>query len=222
MSTADDLLAEIKATLPTTIQPSLTSTSALSDLFEAYLFSIIVEAAQEEDAQVHYRNIDGAIPSTFTFRTSPGRIYSDTHPYTYAVLDFDTKPLLEVHLGIQVSGKSGVLHECDVAVLGHDEAETCRQNRVSPRSHKLIIAAECKHYADNLALGLARSFRGLSADLSTTECYFVSNIGSRSVEQYLTRRAQKWGHGIRPSASREVERLRNAFQQAFVHYKAVT
>jgi hypothetical protein len=214
------LATQIQATLGAAVRPTLTSASAVSDLFEGYLFCVVVAAARAEGARVEYENVDGTPATTFTFRTSPGQIFSRAQPYSYATIEFAGKPMLELHMGVQVSGKSGVLHECDVAVIWHDEAETCRVNRVAPRSHKVLLAVECKHYGDHLPLGLARAFHGLSADLSTQECYFVSNIGSRSIEKYLTKRSRKWYHRIRPQARPEVERLRNSFRTAFVHFKA--
>ncbi|MGO8675969.1 MAG: hypothetical protein ACLQVX_08865 [Limisphaerales bacterium] len=48
--------------------------SDLSDLYELYVFSLVVDAAQEEGAQVYFRDVHGNSPSGLVFRTGPGDI----------------------------------------------------------------------------------------------------------------------------------------------------
>ena len=199
---------------------SLNSASAASDLFEGYIFSLIIEAARHEGASVEFRNVNGQRINYFVFRTSPGYIYSTRHAYSHALITFPNLPLLEVHIGVRVHGKSTVLHECDVAVIEHDECETCRQNQVSPKSSKVLLSVECKFYSTTLHLNLARSFIGLEADLSTKDAFFVSNNSSSSVEKFLTRRSKKWEHRVIPSSLNESTKLRYAFQTVFKEFKA--
>jgi hypothetical protein len=220
MSINVDLLADIQTTLGQTITPNLSVTSNVSDIFEAYVFSLVIEAARTEDAIVQYRDVHGQSPVTFVFRTAPGYIFSTAHPYTHAVISFQGKPPLEAHAGVRVVGKSGVLHECDVAVIEQAEAETCRQRQVPPRSTKVLVAVECKFYSTPLQLYLARSFIGLASDLSTKDPIFVTNNRSNSLEKLLSSRRMKWEHNLIPSASVEVLRLRHEFQGAFKTFKA--
>lgn len=220
MTVAADLLARIEATFGSAISPSLTSASDTSDLFEAYVFCLVLEAALAEGALVTYRDVNGAEPKSFVFRTSPGYIFSITQPYTHAVISFPNKSPLEAHIGVRVLGKSGVLHECDVAVIERDEAETCRQRRVPPRSSKVLIAVECKFYSTPLQLHLARAFIGLTTDLSAEKPVFVTNSGSQSLEKLLSGRDREWEHNLSPNATMEVQRLKAKFQIAFQHYKA--
>lgn len=215
------LLAEVQAALGSTISPSLSVASAASDIFEAYVFSLILQAARIEGADVRFRDVTGSVPTTFVFRTSPGYIFSTRHPYTHAVITFPGKPILESHLGVRVSGRSEVLHECDVAVLFQAEAETCRRNRVSPRSSKLLFGVECKFYTTDIKLDLARAFIGLQTDLSSRDCFFVINTTSDSVEKLLARRRKSCGTSIVPSSMVAVERLRSAFQTSFANFKAM-
>jgi hypothetical protein len=214
------LLVEIQNALGGAIIPSLTAADAASDIFEAYILSLVIGAARAEGATIEYRDVFGATPTTFVFRTSPGYIFSRTQPYTHAIIDFQNKPTLEAHVGVRVSGQSKVLHECDVAVLDQTEAETCRQNQVSPRSSKVLLAIECKFYSTNLPLGLARSFIGLESDLSARDCYFVVNTSSASVEKLLASKRRHWEHQIIPSSTNTVSRLRSSFQTAFNNFKA--
>mgnify|MGYP000845338428 CR=1 FL=1 len=220
MTIPTDLLNQIANTFGATISSSLTTASDTSDIFEAYVFSLVLEAARTEGATITYRDVLGNTPTSFIFRTSPGYIFSTNRNYTHAVILFPNKAPLEVHIGVRVVGKSGVLHECDVAVIEQSEAETCRQRQVPPRSSKVLIAVECKFYSTPLQLHLARAFIGLTTDLSVTKPIFVSNSSSDSLEKLLSGRDRAWEHNLIPSAMVEVMRLRHKFQDAFQTYKA--
>jgi hypothetical protein len=111
------LLAQIQAAIGASMTPTLTNASSGSDIFEAYVPSIVIEAAQAEGGAVTFRNVDGSVPTTFTFRTSPGHIWWDSQPYTHVQIQFSDVPLLKAHMGVYVSGKSGLIHEADVLVL---------------------------------------------------------------------------------------------------------
>lgn len=221
MTSNASLLTAIQSALGSSLTPSLSTTSSTSDIFEAYIFSIILEAASIEGATITFEDVFGGNPSVFYFRTSPGYIFSTTQPYTHAVIQFPNKPILEAHIGIRVTGKSGVLHECDVSVLHQSEAITCRNNLVSPRSSKLVMAIECKFYSTSIPLGLARAFIGLHTDLSAQESFFVVNTNSASVEKLLAKRDRYCGIDIVPASPVTVDKLRNAFQSEFYRYKAM-
>src|SRR5438034_974802 len=139
MASLPSLLASIQATLGPAMSPSLTAASAGSDLFEAYVFSLVLDAAENEEANIQFQNVNGSNSGIFTFRTSPGHIWWDSQPYTHAELQFPDCPLLEAHLGVYVTGKSGLIHEADVLVLLSEEAQLCRHNRVPPRSRTAWI-----------------------------------------------------------------------------------
>lgn len=141
MSIRSDLLAEIKGALGGAIAPNLTARSQGADLYEAYVWSLVVEAARSEGASISFLNVfGGRVTADFIFRTSPGNIFSATQPYSHALISFPNCPDLEAHVGIFVAGKSGVAHECDVAVLYSDEAHVCRGENVHPHLtlYKLI------------------------------------------------------------------------------------
>lgn len=180
------LMNQIRLALGNSINPNLTTRSAVFDLFEAYIFSFLIEAAKTEpNVNIEYVNTNGTKATTFTFRTSPGQIFNGL--YTHAEITFQRKRPLEAHVGVRVSGISKVLHECDVLLLEKSEAEICRNNKVSPQSSKAILAGECKYYSPrNFGIKLAREFLGLTSDFSSNcKYYFIYNTTSQSVEELL-------------------------------------
>jgi hypothetical protein len=218
----EQLLAEIEQALGAAIRPSLTAGSAADDLYEAYLFTLVISAAKAEGGSITYRCINGGFPNPFIFRTSPGYIGSRQHNYGYAEIEFTGCPILEAHVGIRVSGHSNVLHECDISVLLKDEADLCRAgpDLIAPRSSKIVIAIEAKYYTRDVPLHLGRSFLGLTRDLSADRVFFVANRSGRSVEKLLSHKKQLWERPINPSETVAVTRLRNALQTAFKDYQA--
>ena len=213
------LLQQIETAISTVVGPGVGSFSSASDLFEAYIFSIVLDAARAEGATIEFRDVAGKLAQRLVLRSSPGHIYSTVQPYTHAVISFSGKNALEIHIGVRVAGKSGVLHECDVAVIDQDEADTCRFQQVPPRSYRVLVAVECKFYSTLLQLNLGRSFIGLTTDVSAKRTFFVTNTSSESIERLLTRRKKAWERNVVPASNLEVTRLKNAFQQCFRDYK---
>jgi hypothetical protein len=170
------------------IPSNLTSSSAVDNIYEVYLFTLVLIAAQREGATIRLRDQNNTNPSTLHFRTSPGYITSQRRDYSYAEIWFGSKPGLEAHVSIMISGHSHVLHECDVCVLLQSEADFCRRSldRVAPRSSKVILNIEAKFYTTPLSLGLGRSFLGLTTDLSSQGSFLVTNTSSSSLEKLLS------------------------------------
>lgn len=213
------LLAEIQAALGTAMSPSLTTADRANDIFEAYVFGRLIEAAKAEGAVLAYQHVTPTASTTFTFRTSPGHIWSDARPYTHAVIMFPGKPLLEAHLGVYFAGGSKVAHEADFAVLTRDEAITCRHNQAIPRAASLVLGVECKFYTSSLWVGLARGFLGLCADFGGKDWFFVTNTEAQSTQQLLAYRRKNWEHRITPASQNDVGRLQALFQNVFKNFK---
>lgn len=203
MTTPGQLAAEVAARLGPAVAPNLTSANYAYDLYEAYIFTLVLSAARREGFGVAYEHITAAPPNTFTFRTSPGHIYTATQPYSYAVLTAQRGLELEAHVGIRALGKSRVAHECDVIVLRRDESVLCRANRVDPVHNHAELVVECKFYAAALGLGLLRSFLGLSADLGGPETRLVSNVSSRSLARLFKSHKRKWEDELVPGSLEE-------------------
>lgn len=213
MTRVGDLLAELRATLGAHTV-SYSSASAANDVYEGFVFSLVVATAAEAGAVVHYEDVRKRATGDLVFRTSPGRLHSTTRPYTHAVVQFAGTPALEVHVGVFVQGNSRVSHECDVLVLHGDEADECRRTGMLPRTRKCVLAIECKHYVGHLPLGQARGFVGLADDLGKTASVFVTNTSSDSVVRYLSHRGEGWEHHVVPTAP-QLDHLRSTIRMAF-------
>ncbi|WP_066425695.1 hypothetical protein [Anabaena sp. 4-3] len=215
------LIQGIKSRIGNLVQLGFGSSTDLSDLYEAYVFSILIRAAQNEGANIRFQNALEQDAQFLIFRRSPGQIYVATQPYTHAVIEFNDKPVLEAHVGIRIQGRSQVSHECDLCVLLQEEARSCRSISYEPRHTKVIIAIECKHYTSDLQLHLGRSFIGLASDLNVKEdIYFISNRTSDNIEKLLSNHRKKWEHNIIPRQVNEIQRLMYAFQRNFKDFKA--
>jgi hypothetical protein len=214
-----DLLAEISRLLGMLpLPPHAASHVRDNDLFEQFVFGLLVDAARAEGASVSHRSPDGRRTSTLCFRISPGWIYRHGPGYTHALIAFDGKIPLEAHIGIRLRGSSEVEHECDVVALLADHAIECRTNGISPASKSALIAIECKHLAGSTDLNYARSFVGLARDLTAKHEFFVTNSTSRSVERILHEQRLKWERNVRPINVDVSDKLRSAFREVFKGY----
>lgn len=227
MPVQQDLIDAIDAALTSAISASYTTASAANDIFEAYVWSLIVAAARAEGAAITFQSVNGAAVTQLIFRTSPGRIYSTHKQYTHAVLDFrgcqgvsPNCPNLEAHIGVFVTGKSGILHECDVAVLDRSEAVLCRSQSVHPRNSKLLSAVECKFYTGTLQLGLARAFLGLTEELSKSERFLVTNSSSPTAQKMVTYHKVEWEFRLDLRDPSIASNLQARFARMFRNYKA--
>ncbi len=214
----DPLLAELRQILGTLVQATNWDAAAPEDRFEGYIFALTLEAAEKEGATVRYENRNGFFNGVCTFRTSPGHIWSDARPYTHAVLSFPNKPDVEVHVGIYLQGRSGVLHEADVVVLPRSEALTCRQNRAEPRAASAILTIECKFYDTPPGIRLGRSFIGLSAEFGRNKAFFVLNQIPGNLGKLFTTHDRHWEQSIYPSSTSDVGRLIGNLQTPFKAY----
>jgi hypothetical protein len=216
-----DMWDDIVAALGAAASANLSSASSGNDLYECYIWSMVLDAAKESGASIRLRTRSGAPATNFYFRTTPSSIFSTQHDYCHAEIRFPGLPVLEAHIGIYVSGKSRVNHECDVAVVYQDEAETCRANNVHPRSSKVLMSVECKYYLSSaLGVDLGRSFLGLSDDIYTDGRFFVSTQNKGSVDRLFARHRKEFEIGLSPLAPKLETRLQGSFEKVFRNYTA--
>lgn len=162
------------------------SAGQANDAFEVYVLALVIAAAQQEGADVHFESNRGVVnPSPLRFRTSPGRIYSPAQEYSHVVIAFDDGLEFEGHVGVYVEGLAGVVHECDVLVVDRSEGEFCRRNAVHPKKSAARITAECKFYSGKLGIGLSREFLGATTELGREGRFFLSNSDGRAVDRVL-------------------------------------
>jgi hypothetical protein len=159
----DTLLSAVETGLGLTAALGYSSGAAVEDVYEALVWWRLVRAAESLGWTRTLRNPDGPVVDDFIFRVGPGRIYSPL-PFSFAQLDHEYWPSLEVHLGIMVDGRSDVGHEFDVVALTKVEADAARSGGRNPHWSEVAAHAECKFYVGKISLGLARGVWGLSAD----------------------------------------------------------
>jgi hypothetical protein len=215
------LLENINQQLKHSLNPDLKTAKDFEDWFKFYIFNIIVKAARNEGAFVYYKDVLKRNPETLVFRRRAGQIYDLTQPYTHAVIEFEQKPPLEIHLGVKIHGRLRVLYDCDVCVLYKMEADSCRTNKREPRASRIFLAIDCQHYVSELRLEFAQAFIAFSSELRVAgDCYFVSNSASNPVAKLLASRKRKWEYDIVPSEINNVNRLMYEFQTKFKDFKA--
>ena len=220
MAINQNLLDEINQALGNTVTPSLTTLNDACDLYEAYVFSLVLEAARDEGATISYYDRDGNSQTTFKFRTGPSAIYTPTASYSHAELRFGTKPVLELHVGVYMLGSAKVRHECDVSVIWKTEADRCRVGKHHPEYNKVELAAECKLYqASFLTIGLGRAFLGLTVDAKKLKACFVSNNKSSSISKLLKKHNKKSFMSVVPTNSAEVKVLTSYFREIFIAFQ---
>lgn len=221
MSIPDDMWDSILIALSTSASANLSSASAGDDLYEGYVWSLILEAAQNERATIRLLDRNGNLATSFWFRTQPSGLASHAHNYCHAEIAFQRCPTLEAHIGVYVTGKSKVKHECDVAVVFKDEADTCRLEDVDPRASKVMLTVECKYYINsNAGINHGRSFLGLINDIYGNDRYFVATQASPSVSRLFARHNKEYEVGMSPLRPDLEVRLRGAFEKTFRDFKS--
>ncbi|MEK0185965.1 MAG: hypothetical protein EAZ78_07185 [Oscillatoriales cyanobacterium] len=213
--------AEIKSKLSVAINPDFNGVLEQANIFDVYLFTILLKAIANEGATIYYNNVLDETPKYLTFRKTPGKIHGNTHPYTYAIVEFPDKPALEVHLAVKVQGRAGVLHNCNLLMLYQKEANICRLLQREPRHSQVILAVKSQHNTSELKLETAGAFIGLASDIRYEGgSYFISNTYSEAVAKLLTIARKKWELNIFPRATNDVHRLMYSFQTIFKDFKA--
>lgn len=180
------ILKEIKDAIKS-VGATYSSKSAAYDAFEAYIWTLLIDACRRVNASVTLKPVSKKGASKLYFRTAPRAIYSDPNDYSHANILLPGGCELEAHVGIKVQGASGAVHECDVCLVDKTEADYCRSERTHPRHTKVPIAIECKYYSSAVGVDRGRSFLGLAKELAPRNRYFVCVTHSPVVEQLLRR-----------------------------------
>lgn len=188
-----------------------------NDAFEVYALSLVLQAASQEKATISFQTVNGTKdPSKLIFRSSPGRIYSIADDYAHALIHFDNDLVFEAHVGVYVEGLAGVVHECDVLVIGAGEGDFCRRNFVHPKKNHTVLTAECKFYSGNLGISLGREFLGTTIDLGKEDRFFLSNRDGKTLDRVLAHHKRQRYLGLTPlnpdTELQTISQFRTAFR----------
>lgn len=200
------------AALPTAMTVTGARPTAGNDLYEAYLFALLLRAARGEDYRVDIRDATGIAPKVFVLRRGPGRLSSpgpSGATFCHAVLTAPDKPALEAHTGVDVVGKSKVPHEADLLLLPAAEATRCRALGIDPPSRATLLIVEGKYYRRSVGLDIAREFLGLCSDLTTRDKALAASIRSPSLVNLLTGHRVPHEVGVLPRRKGERDLLQS-------------
>jgi hypothetical protein len=201
---AAELVAAFQAALPVPVISHSTATPRY-DLYEVYLFGVVVRAAESIGMTIRFEDAAGNLATELVLRRSPSTIWSAAEPFRHATLLLDGVPRLEVHLGIYVRAGSGISHEADVAVIDAAEAARSRALRIDPRIGQVATIIEAKFHGANIRLRTGREFLGLVADLGGGPPIFVSSSPGVSVHRLLSYRKRSGHFSLTPGAPQEAE-----------------
>jgi hypothetical protein len=186
------LLDDLRTRLATRV--NLTVTDKYYDLYEAYLFALVVDAARTVvltvGGSVTFEDGTGTTVRDVVLRTSPGRMDGpNATRYTHAVVHVDGSQTrdLEIHLGVYFAGSQRIPHECDIAVVLRAEGERARTNGVYPRASQLRLALEAKYRESSLRLAVGREFLGLRSQMRPDCSYLVTNSVGPKVARMLNK-----------------------------------
>jgi hypothetical protein len=184
----DDLIRNVESAIGV-LENAYRDGATESDLYEATLFALCVDAARQAGGTVLLTKDGTNEARRFRFRRSPGNLWRGDFTFARVAFPGSDKDI-EVHLGVYVTAsQSKVAHECDVAILKREEAERSRRLQVHPRAGGLVAAVEAKHYAASPSLGVGRGFLGLSTELGQDKCSLVFPAsGSPTVMALIAKR----------------------------------
>lgn len=201
--TAAELVAAAHAALSVPIL-SHSIASKTYDLYEAYLFGVVVEAAESIGLAVRFESASGASVAGLVLRASPSTIWSGAQPFTHAVFIKNNAPVLEAHLGIYIFATSGLSHEADVVVLDAEEASRARALQQDPRASSAAVVVEAKFHA-SLALRTGREYLGLTTDLGKTSPILATSAPGPSVHRLVSYRGRAGHFELIPGSVKEGE-----------------
>lgn len=213
-----ELIAAVERVL-SELDSVYSSGASESDLYEAALLGVSVQAAEAAGGTCLLTENGRTLSSSVRFRRSPGNLWMGN--FTFARASFPGSPRkLEVHLGVYVVGSSGVPHECDVALIDHEEAERSRRGGVHPRRSGLIGSIEAKHYARSPGIEIGRGFLGLANELGARKCALAFPARrSDSLATLISRKPSEFFDEMIPDSPASV-RMRSHLDQAIRNWLA--
>lgn len=213
-----EMLADLNATMAGVTVP-FTTASAADNVYEAYVFSLVVAAAAESGGRISYYDRFANEVKDLVFRGSPGLLHARGRRFTHAVIRFGQAPPIEVHLRVKVRGTSGSDGECDILIIDSHTADTSRHKDAVPKGSSCELAIECKYYLVPLPIEAATAFSGRSGDRSSLNALFAANRASPQVSKFLWNKKWMFELGLLPS-TRQVAYLKALVRETFKKYTA--
>lgn len=216
----DSFLDDISSLLDPVLLPQVEQSRKAFDLFEVFVFGLVLQAAKREGGIVRLLDSQGRPPARYLFRAGPGTLGRPTGNYTYAEIEFSGRDHLEAHTGIKVTGLADVDHECDIAVVTRSEADLARRLTGSPDHAKVLLYIECKYYTAGIDISEGRGFLGLQVDLRRSDSFFVINRSSENLEKLLQAHRRSVAPRVEPGNQADVDRLIGYLRKPFQRYVA--
>ncbi|WP_299739136.1 hypothetical protein [uncultured Rossellomorea sp.] len=160
-------------------------------LYEIYLLALIVDVFIDERwIPIILDGNENNPPLNFKFRGSPGFLYGNKEYGIIQMYQTTTGKCYEVNLGIQIQGKSKIIHEVDVGVYSYEEADDARCSEYNILAENVPLAIECKYYiGTKLDKSLGRQWLGVSKDIGRNKIRlkggFVTNSHNIHIKQLL-------------------------------------
>ena len=198
--TIDDIKNEISRLLsfPAAKQNLQLNDNSLDRAYEAYVWSLCKRAVEKAGGTAKLVGRDGNPTRNIVLRGAPGHMASNRQDFCYIKCCLNGKEF-EIHLDVQYEGRSHVLHEVDVSIYDHADAEKVRRFARQPSSKGLIAMVECKFYQTTPpGIALGRQFIGLISDFTGGEMNaFVSNKSTPSLKNFLKYKSQRYRRNIK-------------------------
>jgi hypothetical protein len=227
------LLNQIAGLLPLALDPAYSTRAATDDLYEVCGWCVVMQAAEDAGGSVTFKNGDERTVTSLYFTTQPR--YIARGPYTHALIEFDDKLPLEAHVGIYVSPRSVTSKmECDVCVTLKSEADFFRSNtsctvknrgkRKAPDGVKVLVAIECKYWANDLDSDETYKCIGRFKSLSAKYRHIVAATRSKSAGRKIIEelKGYVWQPEVLPAKPASIRRFRGLLAQEFTDYQAAS
>lgn len=217
-----DLLTDVEAALGMALHADYATKAEQHDLFEAYVLTLLLEAAKATGWTLSLRDGWGRAVTAPLFRRGPGRLTS--RKFTFAHMTKPGKRDLEAHLGVKVAGLTAVdvspatasghlLHEFDLLVLPSDDADACRASGDDP-DHSMVVAhAEMKYHGGSLPLPLGRASVGMAGEcVLAGKSVLVTNRMGLTVQDLVEHHGVMFRYRVTPASTVAEGHVRNWFE----------
>jgi hypothetical protein len=188
----------------------------VNGLYHLYVFTLVLEAAASEGAEITYWDRTGQLELPPQILVGPHSFHAEN--YIYAQAYFSSRRYIEVHINARITGKSKIEYECDIAVVRRKSARAARGRKRSPIYRNLLFEIECRFRAESIQLSAAQALLGVIDDVTTSprgrNLYVVNSSIGDAGTQFLNRHNVRYHHRLIPgNASSLVEDIKEIFGQ---------